>query len=99
MSRPRLSSLFFALVLLPFTAFGIVDLDNDGWSDLWQASYGSGFAPDGDDDGDGRTNRQEHDEGTDPLDLLSKQPVPTAEIPPRGKLRFSWPTVIGKTYQ
>src|SRR5689334_5649620 len=99
MTRLRLSSLFATLILLPFTAFGIVDLNNDGWSDLWAATYGSGYAPDADDDGDGRSNRQEHDEGTDPLDGLSKKPEPTVEFPGKGKLKFSWPTVIGKTYQ
>src|SRR5687767_12877608 len=97
MIKLRLFSLFCALALLPFTAFGIVDLDADGWSDLWQATYGRGYAPDLDDDNDGRTNRQEHDEGTDPLDALSKRPEPVAAPAPRGKLRFTWPTVIGKT--
>ena len=99
MFRPRLRQLVLAVLLLPFTAFGIVDLDNTGWSDLWEATYGTGYAPDGDNDNDGRTNRQEHDEGTDPLDALSKKPEPTAETAPKGKLRFTWPTVIGKTYQ
>lgn len=94
----RVLSLVLA-TLLPLPAFGIIDLDQDGWSDLWQATYGTGFAPDSDDDGDGRTNRQEHDEGTDPLDNTSKKPEPTFAALPKGKLKFTWPSVIGKSYQ
>jgi uncharacterized protein (DUF1800 family) len=86
-------------ILLPIPAFAIIDLDHDGWSDLWEAAYGKGFTPDADDDGDGRTNWQEHVEGTDPLDGASKKPEPTFEALAKGKLRFTWPTVIGKCYQ
>ena len=99
MFNPRLTSIVAALLLLPLTSWGIVDLDSNGWSDLWEAKYGSGYSPDADDDGDGRTNRQEHDEGTDPLDNLSKKPEPVAEAIGTTQFRFAWPTVIGKTYQ
>lgn len=99
MIKSRLSSIVLAILLLPFSAWGIVDLDNDGWSDLWQATYGRGYLPNEDDDGDNRSNREEHDEGTDPTDALSKKPDLTAIVPGRGKVAFNWPTVIGKTYQ
>jgi uncharacterized protein (DUF1800 family) len=94
----RALSLLLA-TLLPLPAFGIIDLNQDGWSDLWQAAYGTGFVPGADDDNDGRTNWEEHVEGTDPLDETSKKPEPTVEVLAKGALRFTWPTVIGKSYQ
>jgi uncharacterized protein (DUF1800 family) len=94
----RVLSLLLA-TLLSTPAFAIIDLDQDGWSDLWQAKYGTGFVLDADDDGDGRTNWEEHVEGTDPQDETSKKPEPTSEALAKGKLRFTWPTVIGKSYQ
>src|SRR5262245_14998037 len=94
----RVPSLLLAC-LLPLNAFAIIDLDHDGWSDLWEAAYGRGFVDTEDSDNDGRTNREEHDEGTDPLDNQSKKPDPTFEELPKGNLRFTWPTVIGKSYQ
>jgi hypothetical protein len=94
----RVLSLLLA-ALIPLKSFAIIDLNQDGWSDLWQATYGTGFVPGADDDGDGRTNFEEQVEGTDPLDGTSKKPEPTFESLPKGKLRFTWPTVIGKSYQ
>ena len=65
MCAPALRSLLAVstALLLALPARAIIDQDGDGWSDLWQMAYGTGFLPDADDDGDGRTNRQEHDEG------------------------------------
>jgi uncharacterized protein (DUF1800 family) len=78
---------------------GIIDLDHNGWSDLWEAAYGPGTIDDADDDGDHRTNRQEHDEGTDPHDAGSLLPDATAQALPKGKVRVSWATVHGKWHQ
>ncbi len=50
------------------------DMDNDGLPDAWELHYSgspTGFHPDGDDDEDGFTNRQEYAAGTDPTDPLS----------------------------
>jgi hypothetical protein len=43
-----------------------VDENGDGISDIWAARYGMVGAPDDDNDGDGQTNRQEAEAGTDP---------------------------------
>ena len=44
------------------------DLDGDGLQDTWEDTYFSGEAdPNADADGDGLTNKEEHDGGTHPL--------------------------------
>src|SRR5688572_18006456 len=101
MCAPALRSLIAvsSALLLALPARGIIDQDGDSWSDLWQMAYGTGYLPDADDDGDGRTNRQEHDEGTDPGDATSLRPIPSVTKSGNKALLFSWPTVVGKTYQ
>ena len=95
MRRTFFSLLFLALAF-PQPSRALVDLDNDGWSDLWEAQYGHGYAKDADDDGDGFTNWQEHNDGTDPRDAGSKHPDPTWEKLPLGKHRFTWPHRAGQ---
>lgn len=92
---------FFAALLLCGTAStqALVDFDADGWSDLWQAAYGRDYNPIGDDDNDGRTNAEEHLDGTDPTDAHSVRPVPEVTEKPRGTFLVRWPTLAGKQYQ
>ncbi|MEO8352360.1 MAG: DUF1800 family protein [Chthoniobacteraceae bacterium] len=100
--RPLRSLVAASLICLfgsPRSVHAILDQDGNGWSDIWEMAYGTGYDPLLDDDGDGRTNWEEHNDGTDPRDASSVRPTPTV-IPGGGKrLRFAWPTVIGKTYQ
>lgn len=77
----------------------LVDEDANGWSDLWEMAYGTGYVAEADDDNDGKSNWQEHQEGTDPLDADSVQPPPTVTEKPKGTWLVSWPTLKGKTYQ
>ena len=60
---------------------GVGDLDHDGMLDAWELEVIAripgigdihGLKPDGDEDGDGWTNRQEFDGGTDPTDRLER---------------------------
>jgi hypothetical protein len=88
-----------AAALLGSTAYSIVDLNGDGWSDIWQAAYGTGLDPTADNDGDGRTNSEEYVDGTDPFDPASKRPETSVEKASGGQLRFTWPSVIGKSYR
>ncbi|MDA0323983.1 MAG: hypothetical protein O2923_14875 [Verrucomicrobia bacterium] len=44
------------------------DADTDGMDDAWEALYGGDLAPGDDDDGDGHTNIEEFQAGTDPTD-------------------------------
>jgi uncharacterized protein (DUF1800 family) len=97
--KARILLFLAAIFILPRPSHAIVDLNQDGWSDLWQAMYGSGYVANADDDGDGRTNWEEHVEGTDPMDNLSKKGDLITSNLGKGKWMFSWPTVIGKSYQ
>ena len=57
-------------------ASAIVDLDGNWLSDVWELKYDRiGMDPAADPDGDGFTNRQECEGGTDPFNALS-QPLP-----------------------
>ena len=59
-----------ALEVHPFGS--TTDTDGDGTADEWESFYGLGD-PNGDPDNDGRTNRQEFAEGTNPQDSSSYQ--------------------------
>jgi uncharacterized protein (DUF1800 family) len=76
-----------------------LDLDSDGLGDVWEAKFQpAGLLPDRDDDGDGRSNREESEAGTDPLradDLFAIREI-AAEA---GSLRLKWPAQPGKRYQ
>jgi uncharacterized protein (DUF1800 family) len=95
----RLSALILILFAAPTAPLhAIVDENADGWSDIWQIAYGFGLDPDADPDNDGRTNWQEHNEGTDPFDPDSKLATPLARNLPKNRLAVSWPSVAGKLY-
>ncbi|MDA7494370.1 hypothetical protein N8485_06225, partial [Akkermansiaceae bacterium] len=51
---------------------GVTDLNKNGMSDLWEASFGAGdLKPTDDEDGDGLTNKDEAKLGTNPFDSKS----------------------------
>jgi len=55
-----------------------IDSDSDGLPDWWELAYFGGVfgaAPGGDADGDGATNLQEYQAGSDPLSAASKPPA------------------------
>ncbi len=61
-----------ALSSLVLDAAPVVDLDGDGFSDIWEAAFDAqNLAPGGDEDSDGSTNLQECENGTDPFDAES----------------------------
>ncbi|MBI1839693.1 MAG: hypothetical protein HYR88_02435 [Verrucomicrobia bacterium] len=79
----------------------LMDANGNGLDDRWEARFGL-HDPNGDADGDGFTNKQEHDAGTDPLDPGSKPsgggeaPILRVEVlnaGPDGALAlvFRWP--------
>ena len=59
-------------ISLIHTAFGQLDIDNDGLSDLWTEVYKAhNLSADADTDGDGYSNRFESEIGSDPFDPKS----------------------------
>lgn len=77
----------------------VVDLNENGISDLWEVENRAvGIDPDGDEDGDGATNREEIDAGTDPFDAASRLGLDAFEIGRDGNLRMEWPAQAGKQY-
>lgn len=94
-----LSAFFAASFCLP--AFAILDEDSDGYDDLWQRLHGftvAEFPLDGDEDGDGATNRDESDAGTDPRDPSNFLRVHELIIAESGST-LAFETESGKNYQ
>lgn len=94
----RVSLFAFVLGLtLPAFAAGL-DQNANGLNDIWELTYDAGsLSAAADADGDGFTNAQESDAGTDPLDAASR---PRLGISPgsAGAVRFDWPGIPGKGY-
>ncbi|WP_353566698.1 LamG domain-containing protein [Haloferula sargassicola] len=109
-SRPR--ALIFLSALGAFTsaclpAEAILDTNSNGLSDLWERRFNHGLLFDAsfykgdDDDGDGWTNRQEAEAGTDPRSARPPFGMirPEVEITPAGQALLTWPQVLGKHYE
>lgn len=78
------------------------DTDSDGLPDAWEATYGFPIGKNdaaADADGDGLTNLQEYQLGTDPKSGTSffKAALAPADGPP-GTYQLSWNSVAGKAY-
>ncbi|MCH6255907.1 hypothetical protein MLD52_05065, partial [Puniceicoccaceae bacterium K14] len=75
MLRRTLLPLFLVLILGISTSSAIVDTDNDGMSDVWEAYYGLAAYDSAidDNDGDGYDNLEESLGGTDPFSSLPEE--------------------------
>ncbi len=76
-----------------------LDLDGNGLGDVWEAKYRPAvLLASGDEDGDGRTNLEECEAGTDPF--AAEDIFAIRDITPQGEdLLLRWPTQAGKRYQ
>ncbi|RYD34734.1 MAG: hypothetical protein EOP85_19575 [Verrucomicrobiaceae bacterium] len=78
------------------------DTDSDGLPDAWETTYGFPIGQNnaaGDADGDGLTNLQEYQLGTDPksgTSFFRAALSPVSGTP--GTWQLSWNSVVGKTY-
>lgn len=94
-------SLRFAALALCLVAPSHADLDlnSNGLGDVWEAKFRPEvFVPGQDSDGDGRTNHEEFEAGTDPQ--LGTDVFAVREIAPQGaNLLLKWPSQAGKRYQ
>lgn len=86
------------LVLLP-NAFAQIDRNSNGFSDVWEAAYGSGLAPNVDLDVDGFTNREEALAGTNPHDPLSFPRASVFTLTSTNEVTVRFPSVAGVLYQ
>lgn len=112
MNARSITSVLAASFLATTSSFAIVDRDHDGMSDLWESSVGLSptdngstnplESPDADPDGDGWTNIQESQAGTDPFSanppdgILQTHIAQNPSVP--GVFVISWPTKSGKEY-
>jgi type VI protein secretion system component Hcp len=78
------------------------DTDSDGLPDAWETTYGFPIGANnaaGDPDGDGLTNLQEFQLGTDPksgTSFFKAELAPVSDSP--GNYQLSWNSVVGKVY-
>jgi len=75
-----------------------VDLDNDGFSDIWRLKYpGTALTLAGDADGDGQKNVDEATSGTDPY--TAQDVIRITQILRTGSdVQITWPSLEGKIY-
>ena len=101
-----LSAFAQATLIIPPHAY---DTDGNGLSDIWQAYYNVGPVDPNDDlDGDGMTNAEEEDAGTDPLNaesglfiagIVVDNVTPAPKVDFEGDIHIRWPSQLGKMYQ
>lgn len=96
--NPTLRLAAFAVCLFA-SARADLDLDSNGLGDVWEAKYRPAvLAPADDPDGDGRTNVQECEAGTDPFkgdDVFAVESIAVNGA----NLVLGWPSQAGKRYQ
>jgi len=97
MHRSLCTTAFIACLLTQ--AKGDLDLDSNGLGDVWEAKFQpAAFVLAQDVDGDGRTNREEFEAGTDPLradDVFAVRDITALG----GNLVLKWSSQAGKRYQ
>ena len=76
-----------------------IDENNNGASDVWERLYGSLTEPDVDSDGDGFTNRQEAEAGTDPNDPDDVPFLASLDATTPGEIRSAFKASAGIRYQ
>ncbi len=75
-----------------------VDLDNDGFSDIWRLKYpGASLLPSDDTDGDGQKNLDEAISGTNPY--AAQDIIRVTQLQRVGlDIEITWPSLAGKIY-
>ncbi len=93
---PRL--LLYFLFLALSSAQAAVDLDADGFGDIWRLKYpGAALSPTVDTDGDGQSNAAEATIGTNPYDPQSIIRITSVQWTNQ-QIHLKWPSIAGKRY-
>jgi hypothetical protein len=72
----------FKVTVVPDAEIPGTDTDDDGLSDIWEVHFNAGeLSPNDDSDGDGLTNAQEAQAGTDPLNAASLLAIHSIDVP------------------
>jgi len=95
----RLTLVLFALVCGSINAYAMLDDDENGLSDVWEAIFGRDHLPGEDPDGDGFTNLEEQKAGTDPMEGNSYPRSPALFVDSDGTIWQTWSTIEGVHYQ
>lgn len=91
-----------------FPLAAILDLNNNGMSDVWEEQYNNGelypatFLPSNDPDEDGWSNATEAVAGTDPFEPNPPDGIVVTQLEPtqtQGGYTITWPTIVGKRYR
>jgi len=94
MTRLLLGFFFLALS----SAQAAVDLDEDGFGDIWRLKYpGAPLSPTVDTDGDGQSNAAEATIGTNPYDSQSIIRITSFQWTNQ-QVHLTWPSIAGKRY-
>ncbi len=79
---------------------GTSDLNSNGMSDLWEAHFGAGqLAPTQDEDGDGFTNEEESELGSDPFDSNSNFRIVSEKSATPDAFDICFPRLLLKSQQ
>ena len=81
-----------------FNVIAPPDTNANGLPDGWEAAYGVSD-PNGDDDGDGRSNLEEYYANTNPTNAASRLQVTSAVSQPNGFFDLTWDAVGGTRYR
>lgn len=110
-SKLRALRYFSILAFQLFSIFplaAILDLNNNGMSDVWEEQYNNGklypatFLPSNDPDEDGWNNATEAVAGTDPFEPNPPDGIVVTQLEPtqtQGGYTITWPTIVGKRYR
>ncbi|PAW61251.1 MAG: hypothetical protein B9S37_06325, partial [Verrucomicrobiia bacterium Tous-C3TDCM] len=110
-SKLRALRYFSILAFQLFSIFplaAILDLNNNGMSDVWEEQYNNGelypatFLPSNDPDEDGWNNATEAVAGTDPFEANPPDGIVVTQLEPtqtQGGYTLTWPTIVGKRYR
>ncbi len=97
-SRAACASACLSIAVLSVQGRTFVDLDGDELSDVWEFAFDArDISADGDEDGDGRSNREECEHGTDPFDPDSRFESYRFELVPSG-VAFLFEGLEGQSY-